>query len=666
MRNQLINQMGNVLYSYLGGWWQRIGLIACVLAWCLVGFFSDGQSDASATQPRVIDHRVSVYMHSSAGHELYPFTKDQLSKIPKDASLVTLVGEEYTDDDLAHLSKLKSLNTLQLLRTSVTGEGFKQLTGKNLLYKLELNENPISDSGLEQIAKMKKVVILELRQTDITDASMPFLKGLSNLRQIDLEQTAVTHNGLNQLLDNGSDKLRVYYDQSKLGFKELQSLEKNDNHRKIIFKQPRRKAGNFFRPYFSMFALMFCGIVIGSRVKQQFSNSRSQLLPGFCRPHLLVAIGLIAVVGLINTVLGIANEGQSGAVVGAVSAALLFAVWLGAYPHSKVSFMPAVFIFGSMAFAERLMPYLIDYWAGNYQALAMTLTAGSMVGLCLTLRKIVVANEENDDYAMPSWGDLLQVAWSKNSRPELQQMIGRQVNRSWFATWMVDVAFRYAKLNYHNGNTWKRAKLYNVMSWQRLVFLLLLFPLIVLTQLPFHSRLSAGGLSGVPFGLLCVGPAFFVCCIEGMQLFQRRSYLRYEFLRPVNRLDLTNDITFSTVLNTSLGLTCNAFWALVFIGWIDPSKLTLFFLASYFVFTILMVLVTLGLALWMGKIRKIWQYILGILVIEAIFGGAGWFFVYSQENQSMSVLICGFTLMSLVGSALVVTARQKWQEMEWA
>ncbi len=654
MRNQLTNQMGHVLYSYLGGWWQRIGLIACVIMWCVSAYFAFDFSHLTRTLPPDVPGRVveggGYFRLQVEGGIKHPLTRDMLSELPEETARVSLMGREFNDDDLVHLKRLKSLYEVILYQTSVTDDGLKHLSGSTSLQALQIYDQPITDQGIRHLLPLTKLFYLDLRKTNVSDASIPMIKTFPKLTVLDLVRTNVTPDGISQIRDTGRD---------------IHVLHNKGNKLKVSNGSSYNRSGQLFLNMYLLLGIYFCGSVIGTRVKQQFSDSRSKLIPNFRRPHLYAAVGLIVAVALINIILGIGSRGEPIAVVGFIGILLLFAVWVGAYPHSKLSFLPIVVVFGGLAFMKQLVPYFIDYWEGEYQTLSVTLAGCSVVGFYVQLRKIVIANEEDDDYAMPSWGEIIQVAWNKNRRPEMQRMIGRQINRSKITTWMVDRVFRIAKLQYHNGDTWARAKLYNVMGWQRVFFLACLFPLVALTQVPLYRVMSSKGVEGFHLGLLCVGPAFLVCCIEGGQMFQKRSYLRYEFLRPATRLELTNDITLSTLINVCWGLACNALWSLLFVGWLDSAKLTLFFLISFFVFDLLMVVIVVGVALWMGKVRKIWQYIVGIFAIEVIFGAAGWFFVYSQEEKSFSVLICGYTLMTLVGSALVATARQKWQQMEW-
>jgi hypothetical protein len=113
---------------------------------------------------------------------------------PQRTSLSTL-----TDEGLASLAKLTSLQTLSLHRTDITGVGFKHLAGLKKLENLELNDTFVNDEGLEQIGKIESLRILQIARTNITGAGLKHLANLEELKELDLTDTAVDDNGLGHI-----------------------------------------------------------------------------------------------------------------------------------------------------------------------------------------------------------------------------------------------------------------------------------------------------------------------------------------------------------------------------------------------------------------------------------------------------------------------------------
>ena len=83
---------------------------------------------------------------------------------------------QVTDDDMAHVARLKSLRRLSLHRTAVT------------------------DASAESIAKLKKLETLSLHRAQFTDASMELIGTLRNLKSLNLNYTKVTGDGIRHLI----------------------------------------------------------------------------------------------------------------------------------------------------------------------------------------------------------------------------------------------------------------------------------------------------------------------------------------------------------------------------------------------------------------------------------------------------------------------------------
>ena len=106
---------------------------------------------------------------------------------------------DITDDQLKHLSGLKSLINLVLSNTPVTDKGMVHLRPLTNLQTLHLSNTKVSDPGLDDIAQLKNLKILNLSQTKVTDRGMKKLLPLTQLKWLLLSDTAITDAGLRQL-----------------------------------------------------------------------------------------------------------------------------------------------------------------------------------------------------------------------------------------------------------------------------------------------------------------------------------------------------------------------------------------------------------------------------------------------------------------------------------
>ena len=135
---------------------------------------------------------------------------------------VDLIGQEFTDDDLALLDDLPRLRWLYLYDTKMTGAGFQHVSQLRHVENLVVNLTPLTDEAMPEVAKMKQLTDLHITGAKITDlgaravAQLPNLETLSlsdcpvtdagfssplpdSLREVSLEDTALTDAGLRQL-----------------------------------------------------------------------------------------------------------------------------------------------------------------------------------------------------------------------------------------------------------------------------------------------------------------------------------------------------------------------------------------------------------------------------------------------------------------------------------
>src|SRR5262249_5230300 len=84
------------------------------------------------------------------------------------------------DSDLAELSQLHQLRTIELRDAEIMGSGLSSLTNLKHIRFLDLAHTQLDDSGMEQIAKMTSVDKLDLGFTLITDVGLNKLRNLAH------------------------------------------------------------------------------------------------------------------------------------------------------------------------------------------------------------------------------------------------------------------------------------------------------------------------------------------------------------------------------------------------------------------------------------------------------------------------------------------------------
>jgi predicted Zn finger-like uncharacterized protein len=118
-----------------------------------------------------------------------------------------IVGVEFrlvklTDDDLAPLSRLPSLRTLDLQYSEkITDKGVKHLTGLVNLESLTMRKNLLTDDALADIKKLPKLTSLKLADNRITDKGLIHLKEMTQLQALDLS-------GNSEISDAGLEHLK--------------------------------------------------------------------------------------------------------------------------------------------------------------------------------------------------------------------------------------------------------------------------------------------------------------------------------------------------------------------------------------------------------------------------------------------------------------------------
>ena len=101
-----------------------------------------------------------------------------------------------SDDGLAVLGKMTSLQTLMLDNTEITDDGLVHLKNLTNLQTLILDNTEITDDGLVHLKNLTNLQLLVLANTEITDDGLVHLKNLTSLTSLNLNGTRITDAGL--------------------------------------------------------------------------------------------------------------------------------------------------------------------------------------------------------------------------------------------------------------------------------------------------------------------------------------------------------------------------------------------------------------------------------------------------------------------------------------
>jgi hypothetical protein len=131
-------------------------------------------------------------------------TDEGLAHVGRLKHLDTLLmwdASEVSDAGIAHLSGLKKLKCIHCDHSQITDESLRILAGLPRIEELSLQGNRFTDKGrayLEGKTQLQQLV-LGLGETDITDDGIRHLRGLVNLERLGLQRTHITSKGLEHL-----------------------------------------------------------------------------------------------------------------------------------------------------------------------------------------------------------------------------------------------------------------------------------------------------------------------------------------------------------------------------------------------------------------------------------------------------------------------------------
>ena len=109
----------------------------------------------------------------------------------KNLEVLSLVGIDLTEEILANIAKLPSLQTLILNGASINGN-LGPIAGHPNLQTLLLARSSVTDADLLVLEMLPNLRKVNLSETQITDAAGPILAGLQELTQLQLSGTQIT------------------------------------------------------------------------------------------------------------------------------------------------------------------------------------------------------------------------------------------------------------------------------------------------------------------------------------------------------------------------------------------------------------------------------------------------------------------------------------------
>lgn len=112
---------------------------------------------------------------------------------------VCLQAAKITTDELACLTRLRELESLDLSGSNITDSGLVHLKGLVKLKSLDLSDTEITDAGLVHLKGLVKLESFNLGVAGISDVGLKHLQGLTSLTGLNLQDTEVTDEGVAEL-----------------------------------------------------------------------------------------------------------------------------------------------------------------------------------------------------------------------------------------------------------------------------------------------------------------------------------------------------------------------------------------------------------------------------------------------------------------------------------
>jgi serine/threonine protein kinase len=113
---------------------------------------------------------------------------------------LSLARSKITDKGVSYIaSLLRRIRWLSLQDTKVTDNGLTYLIDLNSLATLKLNRSQVTDNGMTRIKRLHRLSMLDLAGDNITDAGVSILSEMSALKELDLQNTKITDRSIDVL-----------------------------------------------------------------------------------------------------------------------------------------------------------------------------------------------------------------------------------------------------------------------------------------------------------------------------------------------------------------------------------------------------------------------------------------------------------------------------------
>lgn len=132
----------------------------------------------------------------------FTLTDDQLAHLTRLRGLRSLALHQnpITDQGLAHLAPLTGIEDLWLsCGSGLTSAGLRYLRGLRHLRLLDLSHTWVDDAGVELLSRLPRLERLYLSYTRVTDIGLHWLAALPDLQDLGLAGTGVTNDGLREI-----------------------------------------------------------------------------------------------------------------------------------------------------------------------------------------------------------------------------------------------------------------------------------------------------------------------------------------------------------------------------------------------------------------------------------------------------------------------------------
>jgi Leucine Rich repeat len=174
-----------------------------------------------------------------------------------------------TDDGLAPLAGMKSIEFLDLSSTQVRGPGLAHLRGLPL-YSLVLEGTPIDNAGLGYLPEFPDLHQLEMAKTKISTGFVQRLLAFPHLEVLDLSHTSITDDDIRELSESSLPLHTLYLNHTEITPKAIPYLEKMTTLNRVyvcetkITKQDSQKSPLAALQVWANDGQMWCKIAAGN------------------------------------------------------------------------------------------------------------------------------------------------------------------------------------------------------------------------------------------------------------------------------------------------------------------------------------------------------------------------------------------------------------------